>query len=86
MQPIVYDITTEQDQDLATKLATLGFSIDSLTMIKLNILMITTLKRDYSSSYGSASPDSKYGESPSYRVSISSRQKSKSGSSRFQFL
>ena len=32
MQPIVYDITTEQDQDLAvTKLATLGFSIDSLT-------------------------------------------------------
>ncbi len=32
MQPIVYDITTEQDQGLAvTKLATLGFSIDSLT-------------------------------------------------------
>ncbi|MEC7229244.1 MAG: adenosylhomocysteinase [Candidatus Thermoplasmatota archaeon] len=32
MQPIVYDITTEQDQNLAvTKLATLGFSIDSLT-------------------------------------------------------
>ena len=32
MQPIVYDITTEQDQALAvTKLATLGFSIDSLT-------------------------------------------------------
>ena len=32
MQPLVYDITTEQDQDLAvTKLATLGFSIDSLT-------------------------------------------------------
>ena len=32
MQPIVYDITTEQDQDLAvTKLATLGFSIDILT-------------------------------------------------------
>ena len=28
----VYDITTEQDQDLATtKLGTLGFSIDSLT-------------------------------------------------------
>ena len=32
MQPIVYDITTEQDQGLATtKLATLGFDIDSLT-------------------------------------------------------
>ena len=32
MQPIVYDITTEQDQSLAvTKLATLGFSIDTLT-------------------------------------------------------
>ena len=32
MQPIVYDITTEQDQGLAvTKLATLGFAIDSLT-------------------------------------------------------
>ncbi|DAC60513.1 MAG TPA: adenosylhomocysteinase [Candidatus Poseidoniaceae archaeon] len=32
MQPIVYDITTEQDQGLAvTKLATLGFTIDSLT-------------------------------------------------------
>ena len=32
MQPIVYDITTEQDQGLAvTKLATLGFSIDNLT-------------------------------------------------------
>ena len=32
MQPIVYDITTEQDQGLVvTKLATLGFSIDSLT-------------------------------------------------------
>ena len=32
MQPIVYDITTEQDQGLATtKLETLGFSIDSLT-------------------------------------------------------
>lgn len=32
MQPIVYDITTEQDQGLATtKLATLGFEIDSLT-------------------------------------------------------
>ena len=32
MQPIVHDITTEQDQGLAvTKLATLGFSIDSLT-------------------------------------------------------
>ena len=32
MQPIVYDLTTEQDQGLAvTKLATLGFSIDSLT-------------------------------------------------------
>jgi adenosylhomocysteinase len=32
MQPVVYDITTEQDQGLATtKLATLGFEIDSLT-------------------------------------------------------
>jgi len=32
MKPIVYDITTEQDQGLATtKLATLGFEIDSLT-------------------------------------------------------
>ena len=32
MQPIVYDITTEQDQGLATtKLSTLGFEIDSLT-------------------------------------------------------
>jgi len=32
MQPIVYDITTEQDQSLATtKLETLGFTIDSLT-------------------------------------------------------
>ena len=32
MQPIVYDITTEQDQNLATtKLETLGFTIDSLT-------------------------------------------------------
>ena len=32
MQPIVYDITTEQDQSLAvTKLATLGFAIDTLT-------------------------------------------------------
>ena len=32
MKPIVYDITTEQDQGLATtKLETLGFSIDSLT-------------------------------------------------------
>tara|TARA_Y100000589_G_scaffold193730_1_gene183306 strand:- start:7528 stop:8793 length:1266 start_codon:yes stop_codon:yes gene_type:complete len=32
MQPIVYDITTEQDQGLAvTKLETLGFTIDSLT-------------------------------------------------------
>ena len=32
MKPIVYDITTEQDQGLAvTKLATLGFSIDNLT-------------------------------------------------------
>ena len=32
MNPIVYDITTEQDQGLATtKLATLGFEIDSLT-------------------------------------------------------
>ena len=32
MQPIVYDITTEQDQGLATtKLAKLGFDIDSLT-------------------------------------------------------
>ena len=32
MQSIVYDITTEQDQGLATtKLATLGFDIDSLT-------------------------------------------------------
>ena len=32
MEPIVYDITTEQDQGLATtKLATLGFDIDSLT-------------------------------------------------------
>ena len=32
MKPIVYDITTEQDQRLAvTKLATLGFSIDNLT-------------------------------------------------------
>ena len=31
MKPIVYDITTEQDQGLATtKLATLGFEIDSL--------------------------------------------------------
>ncbi len=32
MEPIVYDITTEQDQQLATtKLATLGFAIDALT-------------------------------------------------------
>ena len=32
MKPIVYDITTEQDQGLATtKLETLGFTIDSLT-------------------------------------------------------
>ena len=32
MKPIVYDITTEQDQGLATtKLETLGFAIDSLT-------------------------------------------------------
>ena len=32
MEPIVYDITIEQDQDLAkTKLATLGFEIDSLS-------------------------------------------------------
>lgn len=32
MHPVVYDITTEQDQGLATtKLATLGFEIDSLT-------------------------------------------------------
>ena len=32
MQPIVYDITTEQDQGLSTtKLSTLGFDIDSLT-------------------------------------------------------
>ena len=32
MQPVVHDITTEQDQGLATtKLATLGFEIDSLT-------------------------------------------------------
>jgi adenosylhomocysteinase len=32
MEPTVYDITTEQDQGLATtKLATLGFDIDSLT-------------------------------------------------------
>ena len=32
MKPIVYDITTEQDQGLAaTKLSTLGFEIDSLT-------------------------------------------------------
>ena len=32
MQPIVYDITTEQDQSLAvTKHATLGFAIDTLT-------------------------------------------------------
>ncbi|MED6338482.1 MAG: adenosylhomocysteinase [Candidatus Thermoplasmatota archaeon] len=32
MQPIVYDITTEQDQSLATtKLETLGFTIESLT-------------------------------------------------------
>jgi adenosylhomocysteinase len=32
MQPVVYDITTEQDQGLATtQLATLGFEIDSLT-------------------------------------------------------
>ena len=32
MEPIVHDITLEQDQDLAmTKLATLGFEIDTLT-------------------------------------------------------
>ena len=32
MESVVYDITTEQDQDLATtKLATLGFEIDTLT-------------------------------------------------------
>ena len=32
MAPIVHDITMEQDQDLAmTKLATLGFEIDTLT-------------------------------------------------------
>ncbi len=32
MDPIVYDITMEQDQELAlTKLKTLGFSIDELT-------------------------------------------------------
>ena len=32
MEPIVYDITIEQDQELAkTKLATLGFEIDSLS-------------------------------------------------------
>ena len=32
MDNLVYDITTEQDQDLATtKLETLGISIDNLT-------------------------------------------------------
>ena len=32
MDPVVHDITTEQDQQLAIKkLATLGFEIDSLT-------------------------------------------------------
>ena len=32
MESVFYDITTEQDQDLATtKLATLGFEIDTLT-------------------------------------------------------
>ena len=35
----VYDITTEQDQDLATtKLGTLGFSIDKLTDAQLAYL------------------------------------------------
>ena len=39
MQPIVYDITTEQDQGLATtKLATLGFDIDSLTQDQVCLL------------------------------------------------
>ena len=39
MKPIVYDITTEQDQGLATtKLATLGFEIDSLTNAQIAYL------------------------------------------------
>ncbi len=39
MQPIVYDITTEQDQSLATtKLETLGFTIDSLTDEQISYL------------------------------------------------
>ena len=39
MQPIVYDITTEQDQGLATtKLSTLGFEIDSLTQEQVDYL------------------------------------------------
>jgi adenosylhomocysteinase len=39
MDNAVYDITTEQDQDLATtKLETLGFSIDVLTDAQLAYL------------------------------------------------
>ena len=39
LNPIVYDITKEQDQDLATtKLSTLGFEIDDLTEEQIEYL------------------------------------------------